>query len=207
MAWTGCAGSQGPDVVTVPGDRYGEAFDTAVLVAREHGMRPAFMDRRAGIIETDPVIAGSVLEPWYSENADFKQAMRNTLSHNRIRARFEFTRAGFKPRTAGDEVPPIDVLGVTNEGWDLTSGDDPLDLKVWVFEERGHTVGQRRNSWTFAGNSRTYHVPVEGGWDANQRLFWTPTSRDRPAENRLLAEIMERMGLQGATANAALQQP
>lgn len=185
----------------MPADRYELAFDSAIEVARSHGMRPAFMDRRAGIIETEPVIAGSLLEPWYGDNADFNQVIRNTVARNRYRARFEFTRAGFKPRTAGEEIPPVDILGVTNEDWDLTEGDGELNLRAWVFEERGHSVGQRRNTWTFIGTSYTYKVPVEGNWDENQVFFWTPTTRDRPAERRLLAEVSERIDEQEASEN------
>lgn len=180
-------------MVVVPHDRYPEAFDAAVSVAREHGMRPAFMDRRAGIIETDPVLAGSLLEPWYTDNADFNQALRNTLSRNRYRARFEFTRAGFAPRSDTDEVPQVDLLALAEPDWDLTTGDGALDLRVWVFEERGHSVGQRRNTWTFTGTSYTYHVPVEGNWDESHVFFWTPTTRDRAAERRLLGQVESRL--------------
>ena len=199
MVWGGCAGGTGPEVVQVPETEYQLAFDSAVEVARLHGMRPAFLDRRAGIIETEPVIAGSILEPWYADNADFSQALRNTIARNRYRARFEFTRAGFKPRGADGTIPPVDLLGVTDEDWDLTSGAGPLDLRAWVFEERGHSVGQRRTPWTFIGTSYTYQVPVEGNWDENQVFFWTPTTRDRSAERRLLAEVQERIQAEQST--------
>lgn len=204
--WSGCAGHQGPEVISIPADQYQEAFDSAVEVARSHGMRPAFLDRRAGIIETEPVIGGSLLEPWYADNADFNQALRNTLARNRYRARFEFTRTGFKPRTSTDEIPPVDLLGVTNEDWDLTENEGLLDLRAWVFEERGNSVGQRRNPWTFIGTSYTYRVPVEGNWDENQVFFWTPTTRDRSAERRLLAEVSERLDEQEASQTGATDQ-
>lgn len=190
---TGCAGGKGPEMITIQAQEYPAAFDVAVQVARENGMRPAFLDRRAGIIETEPVIAGSILEPWYSNNADFNQTIRNTLARNRFRARFEFTRSEFTPRTQSEDIPPVDLLGTTNQQWDLTTDTVPLDLRVWVFEERGHTVGQRRNTWTFIGNSNTYHVPVNGAWDENAGTFWTPTTRDEPAERRLLAEVEQRL--------------
>ena len=204
--WSGCAGGAGPEVISVPANEYQLAFDSAVEVARNHGMRPAFLDRRAGIIETEPVIAGSLLEPWYGDNADLSQAMRNTIARNRYRARFEFTRAGFKPRTTDDGIPPVDLLGVTNDDWDLTAGDGPLDLRAWVFEERGHSVGQRRNAWSFIGTSYTYKVPVEGNWEENQVFFWTPTTRDRPAERRLLAEVRDRMDAEESMKKTASQE-
>ena len=193
MLVAGCAGSQGPEVVQVPHDRYSEAFDAAVEVARQNGLRPSFMDRRSGVIETEPTIASSILEPWKGGNADLNQALRNTHSRNRIRARFEFSRAGFEPRSDSDEIPPVDLLAVTEPDWDLNRQDGPLDLKVWVFEERGHTVGQRRNPWTFASSSSTYHQPVEGQWSESAVSFWTPTTRDRAAEKRLLAEVETRL--------------
>ncbi len=199
---TGCAGGKGPEMITIQAEDYPAAFDAAVSVARENGMRPAFMDRRAGIIETEPVIAGSILEPWYANNADFDQTIRNTLARNRFRARFEFTRSEFTPRSQSDEIPPVDLLGMTNERWDLTNDSVPLDLRVWVFEERGHTVGQRRNTWTFIGNSTTYHVPVNGAWDENPGTFWTPTTRDEPAERRLLGEVEQRLKTGDVVATA-----
>ena len=201
-AFMGCAGSQGPQMITIPSDEYQQAFDIAVSVAREHGMRPAFLDRRAGIIETDPVMGGSLLEPWYGDNADFNQSLRNTLARNRFRARFEFSRSEFVPRTQGEDIPPVDLLGVTNDQWDLTTSTGQLDLRVWVFEERGHTVGQRRNTWTFIGSSTAFHVPVNGKWDENPGTFWTTTTRDKPAEKRLLAEVQEKLRSQNVVANA-----
>jgi hypothetical protein len=199
--FAGCAGSQGPEVVSVPGRQYAQAFDTAIAVARSHGMRPALLDRRAGIIETEPVMTGSLLEPWYGDNADFSQALRNTVSRNRIKTRFEFSREGFHPRSQDDEVPPVDLLGLTEPNGDLTVAadlDEPLSLRVWVFEERGHSTGQRRNRWSFIGTTYTYRVPVEGEWDESHVFFWTPTSRDRPAERRLLAEVEARLKQQPA---------
>lgn len=193
MLISGCAGSQGPEVVVVPHDRYSEAFDAAVEVARENGLRPSFMDRRSGVIETEPAMAASLMEPWKGGNADFNQALRNTLSRNRLRARFEFTRSGFEARTNSDEIPPVDLLSMTEPDWDLTRENGPLDLKVWVFEERGHSVGQRRNRWTFAATSSTYHQPVEGQWSESPVTFWTPTTRDRSAEKRLLTEVETRL--------------
>ncbi|MCH2154197.1 MAG: hypothetical protein MK089_12730 [Phycisphaerales bacterium] len=193
MLLSGCAGSQGPAVVVVPHDRYSEAFDAAVEVARENGLRPSFMDRRSGVIETEPAMAASLMEPWKGGNADFNQALRNTLSRNRLRARFEFSRAGFAARSDSDEIPPMDLLAMNEADWDLTRDDGPLDLKVWVFEERGHSVGQRRNQWTFAASSHTYHQPVEGQWSESPVSFWTPTTRDRAAEKRLLAEVETRL--------------
>ena len=190
---SGCAGSAGPAVVVVPSGQYPQAFDAAVAVARAHGLRPTVMDRRSGIIETDPVMAGSLLEPWKNDNADFNQAVRNTVSRNRLMARFEFSEPGFTPQTQSEEIPPVDLLASTEATWDLTTVPGPLDLRVWVFEERGHSVGQRRNTWTFAGTTYTYHMPVEGAWDESVVFFWTPTTRDRPAERRLLAAVEERL--------------
>ena len=189
----GCAGNEGPKIVVVPPDQYQRAFDAAVAVARSHDLQPTVMDRRSGIIETEPVMAGSLMEPWKRGNADFNQAVRNTVSRNRLRARFEFSEPGFRAQDQSDEIPPVDLLAATHPNWDLTAATGPLDLRVWVFEERGHSVGQRRNTWTFAGTTYTYHLPVEGEWDESTVFFWTPTTRDRPAERRILAEVQARL--------------
>src|SRR5437667_5116632 len=74
---SGCASPQGPDYLTIPASDYTAAFDAAMDAARIHGLPAVLRDRRAGVIETDPRIAGSVLEPWRTDNANFKQALEN----------------------------------------------------------------------------------------------------------------------------------
>ena len=60
----GCSTSQGPDVVLIASGEYAQAFDAAVDAAINRGMKPVFLDRRSGVIESNPAVAVSVIDPW-----------------------------------------------------------------------------------------------------------------------------------------------
>ncbi|MCH2147808.1 MAG: hypothetical protein MK095_00045 [Phycisphaerales bacterium] len=198
----GCAGSQGPEVLSIPSGQYSRAFDAALEVARSHGMQPTLQDRRTGVIETDSVIAGTVFEPWYQDTASFSQGLENTLAQYRMSARFEFIPAGLLVDKETASSP--DLLGLGTSPVDLTHVSEPLELRVHVFREQRHTVGQRRHTWSRRLNSTSVEKPHDEQWeDANTR-FWTPESRDESAERRLLAEVASDMNLpaQPYTANA-----
>ena len=75
---------------------------------------------------------------------------------------------------------------------------EPLELRVWVYRERKHTVGQRRSTWTRSAKSRANHVTGDPTWEETPGSFWTPVSRDEAAERRFLAEIARDLGLPAA---------
>mgnify|MGYP006223966505 CR=1 FL=1 len=85
--------NQGPDVVFVSSVDYEKAFDAAVDAASSRGLKPVFVDRRGGVIETSPTVAGSVVEPWKQRATSPRQTLENTLSLQRRTARFEFRPA------------------------------------------------------------------------------------------------------------------
>ncbi|MCH2162439.1 MAG: hypothetical protein MK085_11275 [Phycisphaerales bacterium] len=182
-------------MLDIPGDRYEQAFDAAVDVARAHGMQPVVRDRREGLIETDPVIAGTFFEPWYGDTADFAQGIDNTLSQYRMRARFEFLPRTFIESSDMEAGEGPDLLGVSIPPRDLANGDIPLELRVWVYRERKHTVGQRRSTWTRRIKSRADHGTDDPDWEQTPSTFWTPATRDEAAERRLLSEIAQRLRL------------
>ena len=182
-------------MLDIPHDRYEQAFDTAVEVSLEHGMRAVVRDRREGLIETDPVIVGTFLEPWYQDTSDFSQSIDNTLSQYRMKARFEFLPRGFMESDDSKVSTGPDLLGSSMESRDLTKSDEPLELRVWVYRERKHTVGQRRNSWTRRLKSTSRHGSGDTTWEEPQTSFWTPVSRDEAAERRLLREIADDLEL------------
>lgn len=198
----GCAGSQGPEVLSIPSGQYSRAFDAALEVARSHGMQPILLDRRTGIIETDSVIAGTVLEPWYQDNASLSQGIENTLAQYRMSARFEFIPAALLADK--DTVSSPDLLGLGTPPMDLTHGSQPLELRVHVYREQRHTVGKRRHTWTRRLNSTAAQKPHDEQWEETNTTFWTPESRDESAERRLLAEVARDMKLpaQSYTATA-----
>ena len=199
----GCAGAQGPEVLSIPSGKYELAFDTAVEVARSRGMQPVLLDRRTGVIETDPVIAGTILEPWYQDTADFAQGIDNTLSQYRMKARFEFMPAGMLQDSKAESGP--DLLGIASSPIDLTTTDRAIELRVQVFRERRHTVGQRRHTWSRRMNSRTLHGVDDETWESSNTVFWTPESRDDAAERRMLAEVASDMKLPSSDLQTAAQ--
>ena len=185
----GCATSQGPDFLSIDSQRYSDAFDAAVEAARVAGLSPIVRDRRSGLIETEPRIAGSVLEPWRDDNASFTQAIENSITFQRRRARFEFAPVIFQPDQAPDaQLTGPDLFGTQAAEIDLSRHTGPLELRVWVYVERSYTPGLRRSTWTRANTTRTRIVPAEDD-GALPRQYWTPVHRDEAFERRLLTAV------------------
>jgi hypothetical protein len=191
---SGCATSQGPAFLTIQAEAYADAFDAAVEAATVVGLTPTVRDRRSGVIETEPRIAGSMLEPWRNDNASFAQAIENTITFQRHRARFEFTPVGFRPREAA-EVPLTgpDLFALHDAEVDLSRLTGPLELRVWVYVERAYSPGMRRSTWTRAKTTRSRIVPTHDD-EALPRRYWTPVRRDKAYERRLLAAVERALG-------------
>ena len=194
---TGCAPAGGPSHLTIGAADYDPAFDAAAQAAREAGMAPALLDRRHGTIDTQPVAAASIIEPWRGGNASFGQAMENTITFQRRRARFEFApvdQDGAGQRSelpaAGRAAPPAgpDLLGIRTPQRDLTEYDGVLELRVTVTLERAHMPGLRRSTWSRSLTTRTEIITSSEPLPA---LFWEPVARDTAFERRLLAAVRE----------------
>ena len=186
---SGCATSQGPDFLSIDSESYSDAFDAAVEAARVAGLSPTVRDRRSGLIETEPRIAGSVLEPWRTDNASFAQTMENTITFQRRRARFEFAPVLFQPDQPADApLTGPDLFGTQEAEVDLTRHIGALEVRVWVYVERSYTPGLRRSTWTRAKTTITRIVPAEDT-EAPPAHFWTPVHRDQAFERQLLAAV------------------
>ncbi|MHC4420599.1 MAG: hypothetical protein ACYS1E_08385 [Planctomycetota bacterium] len=183
----GCAKSPGPDLLHIDAGSYHVAFDAAMEASRTHGLTPALRDRRRGVIETQPALAASILEPWRDDNASLGQSLENTIAFQRRRARFEFVPAGAAPPAAPAAAGP-DLLAVEPRDPDLSAYEGELELRVRVYVERAHTMGIRRATWSRASTTRaTIDAPASDGEIPAQ--FWTPVSRDEAFERRLLAAV------------------
>jgi hypothetical protein len=188
---TACAKSEGPAFLTIEPAMYREAFDAAMAATRANDMPPTMRDRRLGLIDTEPSVAGSVIEPWRSGNATLGQAWENTLVYQRRRARFEFTPASFRePPAAGGP----DLLGVGGAPADLTAYDGPVELRVSVVVERSFTPGIRTDTWTSSNTSRAVIRRPRSSPEKPTHPFWTPVTRDTAFERRLLAEVARAVG-------------
>ena len=189
---TGCAKPpQGPAFLTIESARYREAFDAAMAASRANDMSPSLRDRRLGVIDTEPSIAGSVIEPWRSGNDSLSGAWENTLVFQRRRARFEFTPASFR-EPQGSGVP--DLLGVAGSPLDLTTYQGAVELRVSVIVERSFTPGIRRDTWSSSGTTHTVVLRPGSGPEMPTTPFWTPVTRDTAFERRLLAEVAVTLG-------------
>lgn len=191
---SGCAASQGPALLTIQAEAYADAFDAAVEAATVVGLSPTVRDRRRGVIETEPRIAGSVLEPWRNDNASFTQTIENTITFQRRRARFEFTPVGFRPREAAEaRLTGPDLFAMHDAEVDLSRLAGPLELRVWVYVERAYSPGMRRSTWTRAKTTRTRIIPAEDE-QALPTRYWTSVRRDEAYERRLLAAVERALG-------------
>ncbi len=196
-ATTGCAStSQGPDMLVIDSSNYAAAFDAAASAASADGMKPQVMDRRSGLIHTDPAAAGSIVEPWKPVASSARQAILNTLTLQRRTARFEFRPAGFEelPNTEVGELKGPSLLA--GSGVDLTTYEGPIEVRVWVYIDRQYKRGIRRGSWTLASETTTKELPADSLWEQTPSTFWTPLTRDVARERELLAGVESRLSAQ-----------
>ncbi len=197
LATGGCvSNSSGPEVITVSAADYPQAFDAAAEVARHSGMPTTLRDRRGGVIETQPNVAGSVLEPWRSDNASLDQAVENTVAYQRRRARFEFMPAGAAPTGEHPTTQPLtgpDMISAEQPSLDLSQAAGELELRVWVFIERADVPGMRRSTWTRSKTTQSLLVYPEGMKERTKGIVinWMPVARDPDYERRLLREVQE----------------
>lgn len=187
---SGCATSEGPEFLTINAATYHHAFDVTVEAARKAGFTPTAKDRRSGIIETDPTMSGSLIDPWQGGISSWDQAVQNTISHQRRRARFEFVSVGFKPtkQNEGAANEP-DLFDPDQMELDLTRTTGSIELRVWVYIERAHSPGRRRSTWTRSRSTRMKIIPGNKNEELLPNQYWTPVERDQAFERRLLAAI------------------
>jgi len=185
----GCKISSGPDVLLLDSNQYAMVFDAAVAAASSDGMKPVLLDRRSGVIATDPAIAGSFIEPWKPQPSTPRQGLENTLSLQRRAARFEFTPVARKPVLGSPEESLIGPNLLSGAGKDLTTFVGPIELRVWVYVDRKYTQGMRRGTWTLRSESITKAMPAEQPWEQVPGTFWTPMNRDVARERALLATV------------------
>lgn len=180
----GCSRPTGPDVLRLPAAEYQRMFDVAVETARDAGLPAAFRDRRGGFIETDARVAGSLIEPWRTDNASLDQVIENTIGYQRRKARFEFVPA-MSDSTSAPEGPAGETSDI-----DLTDFEGDLELRVWVYIERANAPGYRRAAWSRRTATRADFGRADQEFSTlASTTVWTPVARDRDYERRLLGKI------------------
>ncbi len=190
----GCASKNaGPDVILLDSQNYSAFFDAAVAAADADGMKPVLLDRRTGVISTDPAIAASFLEPWKPHASTARQGLENTLVLQRRTARFEFTPiTSLQAPSVRDEtlLGPNLLSGLEQ---DLTTYSGQMELRVWVYVDRKYTQGIRRGTWSLSSESITEVLPAEQPWEQVPGSFWVPINRDVAKERMLLTAIKSDM--------------
>ena len=187
--FAGCSVHQGPDVVFISSGQYAKAFDAAIDAASSKGLKPVFVDRRGGIIETNPTVAGSVVEPWKQSASSPRQTIENTLSLQRRTARFEFRPAKVHSELNTKEALLVGPDLLATAGQDLTRYTGQLELRVWVYVDRHYTKGMRRGTWSLSSETVSTVLPTREPWEQSPSRFWVPVSRDVSAERTLLSAI------------------
>ena len=181
--------------------QYDTCFDEVIRVASDSGMPAVIRDRSGGLVETSPRLCGSLLEPWRQDNANFNQALENTVALQRRRARFEFVPAGFvaPPLVDSSALDGAPLPGSTDDVlFDLRTYDGPLELRVWVYIERAFTPGLRNGTWSRSQLSFSSDplapetLTLESGATVDLSR-WTPLRRDTAYEQRLIDLIRTRL--------------
>lgn len=197
-ALAGCTPAAGPPVLSFPPEDYARAFDAALEAAREVGLQPVVVDRELGVIETGARTAGSALEPWRLDNDGLADTFAHTVNFERRRARFEFVPASFSMPAPAPEAPS---LGPAIPGsdraearFDLLRTREPIEMRAWVYVDRGFRPNQRIGRWSLSETSYAQDPATrqESG-DPSTRIDteWTPVGRDVPYEGRIMGRIRE----------------
>lgn len=212
LATAACAPEPVPAVLSFPRTDYERAFDAALEAAKAQGLEPTVADRSLGVIETDARTAGSLLEPWRTDNDGLSDAFAHTVNFERRRARFEFVPEGFAAAEPGPDAkaegPAIAGSDRAERRFDLTRFDGTVELRTWVFVDRAFRGNQQIGRWSLS-EQRYAQDPTEKPLPEDESTRapteWTPIGRDVPYERRLTARIREAMAeppKPGTTATA-----
>lgn len=193
----GCASEPIPSAVDLSRSEYDRAFDAALEVARRDGLEPLVVDRSLGVIETGARAAGSLLEPWRTDNSGVPEMMAHTVNFERRRARFEFVPEPFglpEPEPAKPSVGPALPGSDRAEGRvDLVTWQGPIQMRTWVMVDREFVPNQQIGRWSL-GETRTSTDPAlaprAGDASTKSPTQWTPIGRDVQYEMRLTEGVL-----------------
>lgn len=196
-ALAGCTTWQGPTEIAIPPGDYERSMQTAVETLRTLGYRCTVIDREAGVVETDPRRAGSLVEPWRTDNASLSDAAANTVSPRRRQVRLSWEPAG----TQGPLAEPTTLTGPTLPGTTAPApranlGTSTLVLRAIVSLDQQYTPGDRISPYS-ASLSSSYSEVRSGTEGPVDRGSWTPVGRDEATEQRILGLIERALGASG----------
>lgn len=203
LALPACTSMNGPEVIHLTSHDYPEAFTACLDQARDAGMPAILTDRSIGIIETKPRHIGSFMEPWRLDSSGLEQTAAATIQYERRRVRFEFTPVGLTlppPSGEGRLTGPLIPGSIPDDQrFDLEHYDGPIELRAWVYVERGFTSGLKPGRWSLSLTT-TWTDPVRdnaprepGDSSTRSPTEWTPIARDEAMERTLLARVQEQI--------------
>ncbi len=209
LTLVGCAADPAPPVLAFPRADYERVFDAAVETARVYRFRTVITDRELGVIETDARTAGSMLEPWRTDNDGIQDMMAHTVNFERRRVRFEFVPEAFStPAPAADaraQGAAIPGSVRAEERFDLLTTKGTIELRAWVYVDRAFRPNQQIGRWT-SGETHVSTDPTmtQDREDESTRIptEWTPIGRDVPYEQRLMVSIRELLATPAPEAKA-----
>ncbi len=170
-----------PSAAPIAAGQYDRVFDAAVWELRDRRFVVQRQDRRFGLIETQPLIASSVVEPWYSDNSTAAQAMESTLNHDRriVYVTLQPAPSELEAYQAGGPAPTAYEVRVRVEMQRRSLPSKPLTTAAVG------GIGARES------RRRMKTLRTEEGV---QESRWVALGRDPKLEARLLLAIMERAG-------------
>lgn len=188
-------------MLAFPPEDYARVFEATLEAAREAGLQPVVVDRELGVIETGARTAGSALEPWRLDNDGLGDVVAHTVNFERRRARFEFVPASFAmPVPAPDapsQGPAIPGSDRAEARFDLLRSHEQIEMRTWVFVDRGFRANQRIGRWSLSETSYAQDPTArQDPDDVSTRIDteWTPIGRDVPYEARLMDRIRDLLG-------------
>jgi hypothetical protein len=179
----GCAGPtvrlENPSAIQA--EDYDWIFDATVVELREQQFIVDRVDRRFGVVTTEPRAASTLLEPWRRDATTVARVGESTLNADRRIVTVRLTpqdAAGPEPGAAAQ--PPARYL---------------LEVEVRV-ERRQLPPRQLTSSATGAvtlvGRHRDRMHRSLRTEEGRQEVFWKPVARDEHMEQRLLDGILTR---------------
>lgn len=203
---TGCGQADSQLSLIVDRARYDAVFDATLESLRREQFVLNRVDRRLGVITTEPRPASSVLEPWRGDNSTVGQAVESTLhdQHRVVRVQFRPYQANVTAAAAaGDGHRGPDAVGEERPG-DFTAAARPFEaanhdgvmaMELRCVIERGHRPGWRLETSSMRYSS--YTVDPALARRGIPRRFWEPIGRDQHMESRLLEQIIAKVGGEG----------